>query len=227
MDTTNTSTSSSLFDWLRHVVSTRSTYCSDRLYLRRLGTEFLSKLDDSSSEDNFLPNPVATAVASYLYQEFNRIHPLYKTNRMDSMICTEDLINSIYSDRLTFSSFDEATPLDFISLTPYYTIVEKLAESIESYESEYEQFQLEFDEVKEMIQRSRRVIGRALKRWEDFFLRITLRHWRFQVKEKRRMNRCRRKIGTYYSLSRSFYQRCCLLQDSIPYSHRAPPQKTN
>eukprot|EP00939_MAST-03C_sp_MAST-3C-sp1_P002543 g2543.t1 len=95
------------------------------------------------------------------------------------------------------SSSRETTPLDFLSMTPYYVIVNELKTEIGRYVHEYDHFQLEFDEVKEMIERSHRVIQRALGRWENLYMKVSLRHWKQQVDQNKRERACRERFSKF------------------------------
>lgn len=196
------STDGGLMTWLKGVSTTAEEFRSTHLHLHIICNGFLHVVRNARDR-GVLPHPVATAVACDLYRKFVRMHPyvnrfgetnrgtsrdVFATQRDVDAIC-ENLFGLVYDDEHDDADRDDDSgktdPFLFLKRKPYYEIVEELRERIEEFAAEYETFQVEFDEVKEMIQRSHRVIGHALSRWETFFRSVSFHQWRYTVRFSR------------------------------------------
>ena len=186
----------SLEAWFRRAFGERegSQFKSDHVKLQLLCKQFFEVVE-TARKASHMPHPLATCTAAYFFQKLAALRPGTNGSKTDTLCAS--LLRLVYADQNDrqggcFSTTKKSmlrtklecsnTPLTLLSFTPYYDLVRELRDSVKAFESEYATFQVEFDEVKEMVQRSHRVIGTALKRWEDLFLRVTLKHWRFQVR---------------------------------------------
>jgi len=187
----------SLEKWFRRAFGERETeFKSDHVKLQLLCKQFFDVVE-TARKAHRMPHPIATSTAAHLFRKLAALRPSTDGVKTDTL-CTS-LLRLVYADQRDPHSdpFEDSkhkkslirsklennsTPLSLLVLTPYYDLVRELQDNVKAFESEYETFQVEFDEVKEMVQRSHRVIGTALKRWEDFFMRVTFKHWAFQVR---------------------------------------------